>query len=131
MTSLPSGASRDESLSRRAVVLRISAAAIVIIVAGAAAMEWFVQRVNSLTSRNEPPAHVRVERNGFRYEFDALTGRARLYELKNPGVDVLPERPDRMPELRMLIESEAGATLEDLQEHFRVSAAALRELGYL
>jgi len=78
-----------------------------------------------------PPACVVVEHDGLRYEFDALSGRRRICDPRDPDTDLLPARPGGMERFRELIESKAGRTLEEMQDAHRDSTAALRRLGYL
>ena len=45
-------------------------------------------------------AHVRIERDGLVYSFDAISNRERLTEVGNPDVDLLRDRPAHALRLR-------------------------------
>lgn len=81
------------------------------------------------------PAHPWLERDGIRYEYDALRDNERVL-LVDPAsgslVDVSAERPADLARLRALLLRELGvSSLATLRDAHAPAAAALRRLGYL
>jgi hypothetical protein len=107
-------------------------------VAAAAAVAWAVPSGSGDLERTDPaalPAYAHIERDGLRYEFEALTSRERLSEIApdgSRGRDVLAERRDAAARLRAALEAELGVdSLERLVEAHSDAAESLRALGYL
>lgn len=81
------------------------------------------------------PAQVSVERDGLRYEFDALTGTERLVDLSQPGpvrTNLVNERLEDAARLRVEACRKLGIDgLDELVREHRREADELRRLGYL
>ncbi|MCE9634874.1 MAG: hypothetical protein K8T90_04140 [Planctomycetes bacterium] len=76
-------------------------------------------------------AHVRIERDGLVYEFDAISNRERLTEVGRPDLDLLRDRPADALRLRRAIETDIGRPLESLVDANRETIEALKRMGYL
>lgn len=85
------------------------------------------------TASGDPPAFVRIERNGWRYEFHAVTGAERLHPVGERGFDDhASDRPSMLLWMRLEAAREAGVPdLQSLRERHREAAERLRQLGYL
>jgi hypothetical protein len=120
---------RSRARLRLAAGCALVAAAVVAVVAAA--------RLHADTPvlRAPLPAYATIERDGLRYEFEALRGRESLVEIGpdgRPGRDVLLERGDAARRLRAALEAELGVdSLDRLVEAHHDAAESLRRLGYL
>lgn len=101
----------------------------VLFVAAAAALQGAPRAADS--ADGAPAAYVQFERDGFRYSFDALSGRARLTRTDDPDTDLSALHADLAAVLRRALESKLRMSLEELTEHHAPTADALRRLGYL
>lgn len=107
---------------------RIIAAAVVIFAGLASA--YFA--VVSPISATEPPAYVRIDRDGLRYEFNLVLGTESLTEIGAARRDVLDARPADAARLRRALAAELGVeSLEDLRSNHEDQIERLRALGYL
>jgi hypothetical protein len=83
----------------------------------------------------EIPAYSVIERDGLRYEYDALAGRETLLELRAAGekpVDVTATRPAEVQRFREeLCRSLGVESLDEIREEHAEAAESLKRLGYL
>ena len=120
-------------ISRRSALSRTAIASVVIAVAVGGA--FLLHGTSARAGGKKLPAYATIERNGLRYEYDALTGREHLYVVAEPLAtrrDVVGERPADVQRLRRELESELGIqSVETLRDVHREEAEVLRRLGYL
>lgn len=84
-----------------------------------------------LSAGAPPAARVHIERDGLRYEFDAISGRERLTSLDHPETDLIHARPVDALRLRRALEADIGQPLERLIDANRETIDALKRMGYL
>lgn len=127
------GTQSSPMVTRTAVVAR-SAASIAVLGIAAMALTWAAQSPSG-AARADLPARPSLEADGLRYEFDALTGCERLWDLSDPSQaprNVIRERAIDARNLRRSLERQLGVeSLDELRDAHRSGADALRRLGYL
>jgi len=109
---------------------RLGAAAVVIAVAGVLLVRG-AARASVLPK--ELPAHPVVERDGLRYEFNALTGVESLLDLSaSPPRELVRHREEELSRMRDLLCRDLRIDgLGRLVDAHREQAEGLRRLGYL
>lgn len=123
----------DVSRATRTSRRRLSAAALLLVVAGAVLAGWVLTDGPSAHAR-PTPAHVSIERDGFRYEYDAVAGTESLTDMSVPAaarVNLAGSRQDETKRLRGLLETQLDVdSLDRLHaEHLR-DLEDVRRLGY-
>lgn len=111
--------------------VRVVAAAVVIF--GGLAAAYVAAAAPTRTGPR--PARVHIERDGMRYEYNAILGVESLTVTGAPGAprrDVLAERPDAAERLRRALAAELGVdSLDELRADHEDEIASMRALGYL
>jgi len=112
-------------------------AAVAILGAAAGAFAWWSGRSAPPPAKppESIPSLVFLERDGLRYEYDALRGTERLYDLAEPPPrheDLTASRPDDAARLRNAILADLHLdSLDALREMYAQEAEQLRRMGYL